>query len=240
MNKRTNYLIVGSGRTAKHTQHYFSLLDIPFNSWNRSSAYSFSESIGTAYKILVLITDDAVENFITESKHLVGDHVTWIHFSGALSTPLAESAHPLMTFGESLYDLDVYKNIPFITETGRKSFKELFSELPNKSFAIETEKKAFYHAWCSIAGNFTSILWKEFFFRLENDLGIKRESSYPYLFQIISNVMTNGNPVTGPLARGDEQTIKKHLSALNEDPFKRIYESFVEVYELTKEKEGVK
>jgi hypothetical protein len=34
----------------------------------------------------------------------------------------------------------------------------------------------------------------------------------------------------GPLVRGDKDTIKKNISSLNLDPFKKVYESFVDVY----------
>lgn len=36
--------------------------------------------------------------------------------------------------------------------------------------------------------------------------------------------------LTGPLARGDQDTIEKNLSALNNDAFKPVYESFINAY----------
>lgn len=114
-------------------------------------------------KILVLIKDDEIEKFISEKKSGILQDKIFVHFSGLLSIPDAESVHPLITFGENLYDPVTYSKITFITEAGRKSFRELFPELSNPSFQIPAEHKALYHAYCVMSGNFTTILWKSFF-----------------------------------------------------------------------------
>lgn len=230
--KKAEYLIVGDGKTAKHISHYFNLLDVPYNIWNRKFSIPFSKKYDGEEKILVLISDDKIEEFIEENKSKVSE-VTWIHFSGSLSTPLAESAHPLMTFHNTFYDLDFYQSIPFVTEKGRKSFSELFPGLPNRSYEIESSQKSFYHAWCSVAGNFTSILWSGFFDRLESKLNLPKEIALPYLEKITSNIAKNPKAVTGPIARGDSKTIDKHLEALTDDEFKKVYESFLEIKSKT-------
>ena len=226
--KSNSYLIVGNGKLASHLKHYFSLLDIPHNIWNRKSNVTFMEAAGSSAKIILAISDGSIEPFINEYKELAD--VTWIHCSGALTTPLAESAHPLMTFSDELYDLDTYKSIPFITESGRKSFKVLFPELPNPGYVINPEQKSYYHAWCSIAGNFTSILWLEFFERFKSNFGIDKEALFPYLEKISFNLTKVDNPLTGPLARGDESTIKRHLLALQNDNYLDVYESFYRAF----------
>ena len=224
-----DYLIVGDGKTAKHISYYFDLLGIPYNSWNRKVSIPFNEALSDELKVLLLISDDQIEKFIEENKEKVSGEITWIHFSGALSTKLAESAHPLMTFHDKLYDLETYKSISFVTERERKSFTELFPEIPNRSFDIESSLKSLYHAWCSIAGNFTSILWSEFFERLENDFQIPKGSAFPYLSKITANIIENPKAVTGPIVRGDKETISKHLNALRDDEFLKVYESFLKM-----------
>jgi predicted short-subunit dehydrogenase-like oxidoreductase (DUF2520 family) len=37
--------------------------------------------------------------------------------------------------------------------------------------------------------------------------------------------------LTGPLVRGDQQTLEKNLLALQEDPFQKVYESFIACYQ---------
>ncbi len=39
-------------------------------------------------------------------------------------------------------------------------------------------------------------------------------------------------PLTGPLARKDLETIYRHLKALENDPFKNVYEGFLEAFGL--------
>lgn len=228
------YLIIGSGRLAKHISHYFDLSEIPYLNWYRKSSKSLSSLISQSQKILVLINDDEIENFISQNK--IGFEVkTWIHCSGLLSTSLAESAHPLMTFTNELYYLESYKQIPFITEKGRKTFTELFPELSNPSFEIESELKPLYHAWCVMSGNFTTILWQRFFEMFENKFGINKEYSFPYLKKISENLMKTDSPLTGPLARGDKKVIEKNLLALQDEPFAEIYRSFVNTFNKIKE-----
>lgn len=228
------YLIIGSGRLAKHISHYFDLSEIPYLNWYRKSSKSLSSLISQSQKILVLINDDEIENFISQNKNEF-EEKTWIHCSGLLSTPLAESAHPLMTFTNELYDLEAYKQFPFISEKGRKSFKELFPELKNTSFEIESELKPLYHAWCVMSGNFTTILWQRFFETFENSFGINKKYSFPYLKMISENLMKSDLPLTGPLARGDKKVIEKNLLALQDEPFVEIYRSFVNTYNKIKE-----
>jgi len=232
------YQIVGNGRLAKHIIHYFQLLGIKFGHWHRQSNIEFDKAAVNVSKILLLIPDDAIEEFIQLHKSQTSNNVTWIHFSGALSLPMAESAHPLMTFTHQPYDKETYADIPFVTETGRKTFTELFPELPNNSYQVSPNFKTLYHAWCSMAGNFTTILWSEFFKRLENDFNIPREAAYPYLQQITSNITTHADPVTGPLSRGDHYTINKHIASLEDDEFIKIYKAFVGVYESKNKKLG--
>jgi len=238
--EKAKYLIVGNGKTAKHISRYFELLSIPFNSWNRNESILFEKKVTGEKKILLPISDDQIEKFIEEHKSKVNSQILWIHFSGVLPTTLAESAHPLFTFHNSLYDLETYKSIPFITEKGRKTFYELFPELPNASYEIEASQKSLYHAWCSIAGNFTSILWAEFFNRLENKFHLPKETAFPYLKQVATNTLANPNSLTGPLVRGDKETIQKHLETLRDDDFYKIYNSFKELYENKTRKESLR
>ena len=237
--EKAEYLIVGNGKTSKHISRYFELLNIPYNSWNRNESILFQEKLTGEKKILLLIPDDQIEKFIKKHKLKVNAQVLWIHFSGVLSTPLAESTHPLFTFHNSLYDLATYKSIPFIMERGRKIFHELFPELQNTSYEIEASKKSFYHAWCSIAGNFTSILWSEFFNRLENEFHLPKDAAFPYLKQVAANTLSDPNSLTGPLVRGYNETINKHLETLRDDDFYKIYNSFKELYENKTRKESL-
>lgn len=223
-----SYLIVGNGRLSRHLQHLFTLESIPFERWDRSCEVAFDQVGRRARAVVVAISDDSIEGFV--ARHATGDRRLWIHCSGAVTTPLAECAHPLMLFGDELYDLDTYRRIPFVCERGRRPFPELFPELANPFTVIDPEHKPLYHALCVIGGNFTTLLWSKVFEDGARRLGLDRELFYPYLEQVVRNLEASEDPLTGPLARGDRRTIERHLRALAGDPFQKVYEAFVEAH----------
>lgn len=240
-NKKRPYLTVGNGRLAKHFLHYFGLLKIPHWHWWRGSPHSFHTLFQQSDKILVLISDSAIENFITEHRISLKNDPIWIHCSGLISTPLAESAHPLMTFSDTMFESDVYAKIPFITEQERRPFPELFPELSNPHYSIPSQLKPLYHAWCVMSGNFTTLLWEQFFGIFKEKLGIPSKVAFPYLEQIVYNLIHSSSPLTGPLVRGDTETIKKHLDALKTDPHQQqVYRAFVQSYQSLKDSNSEK
>lgn len=237
------YGIVGNGRVAKHMRHYFELLRIPWFTWHRGSSDSIKpDSIKSSFEtsevlnlsdiILLAISDNAIEKFIEEHPSL--NKKKLVHFSGSISTPLAFGAHPLMTFSKDLYDLDTYKNISFITDE-KMNFKEVFPELPNLYFKIKDDMRPLYHALCVMSGNFTTILWERFFAQMERHFEIPREATSPYFERIFQNLREakEGSVLTGPLKRGDVETLSKNLKALEGDPFQKVYQAFVTAYQET-------
>jgi hypothetical protein len=226
------YLVIGHGRVARHFLHYFSLLDIPAVHWHRGMP---AHAIPDASRTLLLIADRAIDKFCDE--FLQGRSGTTVHFSGSLVTDKAVGAHPLMTFGPQLYTLDKYKKIPFVVDEGVARFEELLPGLPNPHVSLPTELKAKYHALCVLSGNFTTILWQKMFSSLKEDLGLPPEIAKMYLQQTVENLLTDPeNALTGPLARGDSETVARNLAALKGDPFRKIYQSFIEAYSTKKEK----
>jgi predicted short-subunit dehydrogenase-like oxidoreductase (DUF2520 family) len=222
------YLLVGRGRLSRHLEHYFGLESIPFERWDRSSVEPFESLLARAEAVVVLISDDAIEPFL--ARHAAGDRRRWIHCSGSLSTPLADGAHPLMLFGDELYDHATYRRIPFITERGRRSFPELFPGFENPHSEIDPGLKRLYHALCTVGGNFSTLLWMKVFEEAEGRLDLERELFYPYVEQVTRNLTASQDPLTGPLARGDERTVAGHLAALAGDPFEEVYRAFVSAY----------
>lgn len=229
------YGIVGDGRLARHLAHYFNLLRISYRSWSRSlgsqTGVRPSEAFSACDLILVSITDSAIEPWIRQAKLEGLDRKLFVHFSGALSTDLAVGLHPLMTFGKGFYELSDYERIPFIGEAGSTSFAEIFPRLKNPSFMIPRGQKSLYHALCVMSGNFTTLLWQKFFDDLEKNWGLPRDAAVPYLERVALNLKQNPSAaLTGPLVRGDRQTLEKNLDSLKGDPFQRVYQSFVEAY----------
>ena len=222
--------IVGDGRVARHLHHYFfTLLNRPVRTWSRRSAISPVEALGSCETILVLIPDAAIEPFVESWPGLSVRRL--VHCSGSLVTSVAECAHPLMTFGPVLYPLEAYRSIPFVLDAGRTPFHELLPGLPNPSFTIAASDRASYHAHCVMAGNFSTLLWQKLFDELEGRLAIPASAAYPFLMQTAYNLMSDaGRALTGPLARGDEETVAANLASLEGDPFHDVYSAFARAY----------
>lgn len=236
MGQVPRYLIIGAGRLARHFQHYFSLLDLPFTSWCRQEPRAkLYAALPHASHVLVLVSDQAIENFVRAHKEKTKAY--WIHCSGSLVSEICHGAHPLMTFGETYYDLTVYPTIPFILDHDAPTFSTLLPGLPNTHARLDTRLKAKYHALCVLSGNFSCMLWQKMFVSFEEELNLSPTLAHPYLKQQMQNIMQDAaSALTGPLVRRDTKTIEKNIAALTADAFQDIYKSFVSCYQQLKEK----
>jgi len=230
------YLLVGNGRLSRHLQHYFDLEGMRWRLWARATGQPLEGSLDGVRAVLLLIADDAVEGFLARHADPAGP--PWIHCSGSLSTPLATGVHPLMTFGDELYDHAEYRRMAFVCDRGAPSFEELFPRLANPHFAIEPADRPFYHALCAMAGNFTTLLWQHAFAAFESRLSLPRTALYPYLERVAANLERSASPLTGPLARGDRRTVERHLAALAGDPYHAVYSSFVAAHRAVAREEA--
>jgi len=225
------YLLVGNGRLSRHLQHYFDLEGIRWRLWVRAMRQPLEASLAGARAVLLLIADDAVEGFL--ARHAGPAGPPWVHCSGSLVTPLATCVHPLMSFGDELYDHARYRRMAFVCDRGATPFAALFPRFSNPHFEIDPAQRPLYHALCAMAGNFTTLLWQHAFAAFEDRLSLPRSMLYPYLEQVASNLERSASPLTGPLARGDCRTIERHLAALDGDPFHAVYSSFVAAHRET-------
>ncbi|RMD49488.1 MAG: DUF2520 domain-containing protein [Ignavibacteria bacterium] len=223
------YLIIGGGKLASHLCSYFSMLGIEYLQWTRSSGEPPETKLHFCEKILLAIPDKELEKEIEIIYPAISDEQMIIHFSGALSFSNAESVHPLMSFSGNPYDLETYKSIPFCTIKGRKTFPEIFPELPNKYFEIEEPDKILYHALVSMAGNFTTILLKDVFNKLK-EIGVAKQNLQPYLLQTLNNVCNLDDALTGPFSRKDFNTIELHKNVLRDSHLYELYDAFFKYY----------
>ncbi|RYZ63975.1 MAG: DUF2520 domain-containing protein [Proteobacteria bacterium] len=187
---------------------------------------------------MLAVSDSAITSILERFPFL--NEKTCVHFSGSLVTPLAASAHPLMTFAEQTYTHERYLEVPFVLERGRGKFEDLLPGLRNPSFEIEAEKKVRYHALCVMSGNFTTLLWEKTFAEFAK-LGLPKEVLAPYLGQITENLETapqGASVLTGPFVRGDRKTIETHLKELGSDAYADVYRSFLKAFESTQNQEA--
>jgi predicted short-subunit dehydrogenase-like oxidoreductase (DUF2520 family) len=87
--------------------------------------------------------------------------------------------------------------------------------LYGRAFAVADDDRASYHAAASIAGNHLVALMGQVE-RIADSAGVPMEAYLDLARESLENVAELGptDALTGPVARGDEATVKRHLKAL--------------------------
>ena len=143
----------------------------------------------------------------------------WVaHVSGA--TPLAAldpherrfGLHPLQTFtrGRGAEQLDgAFAAVTAETAEARDVGKWLARTLGLEPFSLADDKRAAYHAGASIASNYLVTLRRAAGSLLEA-AGAPPEALDPLMRRTIEN----GFELTGPISRGDWETVDAHIAAI--------------------------
>lgn len=214
----TSYALLGSGRVARNLEFYLNHLRLPVTTWSRHRDPEFKYLdmvIGSASHVLLAVSDPAL---IDLSKRILSSQVA-VHFSGTASMPGVYCAHPLMTFGPDIQDLNWYQSIPFVIDRG-VDFAQILPGLPNPSVEMNPEHRAYYHALCVLAGNSAFLLWQTIAREFAQRLGLPASILGPFLHQTVTNALQADSPkrFTGPVAREDWQTVHAHLDVLSDQP----------------------
>jgi hypothetical protein len=166
-----------------------------------------------------------------------------LHSSGALSSDelsvlrergaAVASVHPLMTFvrgatgrRSSMRESRALAGVPFAIEgdaSAVRMARRLVKDLGGIAYAIRKDDKAAYHAW----GTFASPLLTALLATTEHVAalaGVNRRAvkqrMLPILRQTLANYAAFGaaDGFSGPMVRGDVNTVKRHLKVLRGMP----------------------
>jgi len=131
--------------------------------------------------------------------------------------------HPLQTFSDPRTGPERLRGtwvaISAADEAGRDRAALLTEATGARSFALDDRHRALYHAAACVAGNYLLGL-EHVAVDLLTRAGVPAEAASPALLPLIRGALANleaQGPVaalTGPLSRGDEGTIARHLEAL--------------------------
>lgn len=227
MQQVPTYLIIGSGRLAKHLAFFFDSQNIAYKNWSRSTNTELHDIYIDCTHILLAISDSALADFIEEHEYLKTKIL--VHFSGATQVKDVLGFHPLMTFTHELYSAEFYPTIPFINFNSDVSFKDIFPGLKNPTMNLDENLMPYYHSLCVMGGNFTTLLWAKCTEAFA-EIGISSELLKPYMQKVFENTLADPvKNLTGPLVRGDQTTINKNMDALVNPQFKNLYQSFVDI-----------
>lgn len=159
-----------------------------------------------------------------------------IHTSGVLSSivlrPLQElncpiaSFHPLRAFRATNSQQDVFKQCDCVIEGDEialQTLSSLFIPLNARMILLQPENKAVYHAAAVFASNYLVTLAAtatELFQQAGITVELAKEITTNLMTSSINNIQkTQGlnEALTGPLLRGDQNTLSLHLQALPKD-----------------------
>ncbi|MGA7909256.1 MAG: Rossmann-like and DUF2520 domain-containing protein [Candidatus Sulfotelmatobacter sp.] len=160
-----------------------------------------------------------------------------LHSSGALSShelavlrrrgAAAGSLHPLMTFVRG--SRPSLAGVPFAVEgdaRAARTARAIVRKLRGQAFSIGRQEKVAYHAWGMFASPLLTVLLAVTE-RVAGAAGVSARAARQRMLPILAQTMTNyaalGAPGTlsGPIARGDVDTVKKHLQVLAQVPAAR-------------------
>lgn len=193
-----------------------------------------TDAVKQADCILITTPDDTIATACEEfslSGTLKGKFV--FHMSGAGGLDLLQSAKKAGAYVASIHPLQSFssidqaiKNIPgsyFGVTADKKALstaKNIVRNLGGIPVEISPDQKPLYHAAACLASNYLVTLMNtvETIYR---SIGISekdaRKAYLPLVYGSLRNIEKSG-PVlalTGPIARGDSGTIKKHLAAIH-------------------------
>lgn len=193
--------------------------------------FATSQAVADAAELIfITIPDDAIAPLAARVKWRHGQSV--VHCSGAESTEALESvrkqgagvgvAHPLQTFAGIRQAMENIPGSTFSLEAEEpllSTLKELVTAIGCDWIEIKAGDKVAYHAAAAIVSSYTTTLlklatdlWQTFSVPPEQTI----KALLPLMRGTLDSIESVGIPhcLTGPIARGDAGTIKKHLDTL--------------------------
>jgi predicted short-subunit dehydrogenase-like oxidoreductase (DUF2520 family) len=181
--------------------------------------------------LLVIATPDRAIPMVASGVEPVGSTVV-AHLSGALGLdalaphPRRAALHPLMTLPDPERGAALLRGAWFAC-AGDPFVHEVVSALGGRAFPIADERRATYHAAACVASNHTVALLAQVE-RLAGAAGVPFDAFFDLVRASVDNSEAMGprRALTGPAARGDDQTIARHVAALDERECP-VYEALV-------------
>ena len=197
---------------------------------------SIEETVADRDLILLSIPDDVLAQVVSglAATNAVSPGTFVLHLSGRygidILRPLTElgclplALHPVMTFTGTSIDLNRLSACPFGVTTHptlRPVAETLVMEMGGEPVWVPEASRSLYHAALTFGANNLMTLVNQTSELLES-AGITNPEALvaPLLSASLDNALRNGDSaLTGPIARGDAETVREHLGVLaNFDP----------------------
>lgn len=183
---------------------------------------------------ILCLKDDAIKK-VASSLKLNGKHV--FHTSGSVGLKALEGSslnmgvfYPLQSFSTS--KRTGFKDIPVMLEASNTRTYSVLSKLSKdlgaNGIKLNSEERLKLHLAAVFACNFTNHFYS-IAERLLRSSGLRFQMLYPLILETVERTK-KGSPVkfqTGPAARGDKKTMRKHLNIL-----KKTDSSLAKIYKM--------
>ena len=184
---------------------------------------------------LITTPDDQIAGVAEELSNLILPKAVALHTSGALSAavlaPLSEkgwhtgSIHPLISVSDTTEGRAALEGAFWSVEGDTAALrvgKSIVRDLGGQSFSIRSEDKPLYHAAAVMAsGNVVALF--DVALEMLGQCGLTRKTARSILLPLIASTVHNletkdpKQALTGTFARGDLETVKRHLAALKDN-----------------------
>ena len=230
-------LAAGAGRNvaALASRNRDRARDLAVRIGNPEAACDIARAAGGGGLVLLTVTDDAIAalcgELASEGAFTTGSIVA--HCSGALGSDILSPArdscgaqiasmHPLTTFPTADAAIEKFAGTYCFCEgdlTATDALMDLASDIGGKPMLISSHAKVLYHAAAVMASNYLTALL-DAAVTLCDTAGIDRVTAWDALSPLVAATLENvtklgpAAALTGPIARGDAQTVARHLDAL--------------------------
>jgi predicted short-subunit dehydrogenase-like oxidoreductase (DUF2520 family) len=188
------------------------------------------------------------EEIAKVTRVIAGSDINWskkyvFHCSGLIPSKvlkplrakgaLTASIHPIQSFAQKKSPPTQFENIYFGLEGCAEALvlsAKIVRKLGGHSLILKPEDKALYHAACSTASNLFVVLL-EMAVSLLKQINLQEEKALQILLPLVKGTLHNvkkfniRTSLTGPVIRGDKESIQKHIEALRNFP--PYYETYI-------------
>ncbi|NNF65091.1 MAG: DUF2520 domain-containing protein [Acidimicrobiia bacterium] len=217
----------------------------------KSTAFTLGDALPDADLTVVAVVDDAIG--VVAEMLAFGSHEAVVHMSGlkpvSTLSSLSEAGTAIGAFhpAQTLPDADrgaqrLAGAWVAITTDDEDLLQELHvfaRSLGMKSFDLADEAKPMYHAAAAAAANFTTVA-----LTMASDLfdeaGVSFDAARPLVEAIVDNAFELGprNALTGPVARGDIETVRTQIEALEDTRWQASFRDFVRATAMVAERQS--
>lgn len=197
-------------------------------------AYQTIEQLPQADIYFITTRDDCIQAIAQDLaiKNVLQPGVILVHCSGALSATILSAAqkkgcyiasiHPLKSFANPEQSVATFSGTYCALEgdaEAKSTIASLFTNIGGMVFEIDQAHKKLYHAASVIANNYlVSLHYHAYQCYVQS--GVDEDIAKKMVSMLMSDALNNINAgshhaaLTGPLQRGDSQTIRDHLAIL--------------------------